>query len=74
MIQRQEAIFFQRPHNDFIWVLSESGTLGLLPYMAILGVAIFYAIVGYTRLRSEAHVKNALSVHVANRGLANTTV
>ncbi len=37
-------IFFQRPHNDFIWVLSESGILGVLSYMAILGIAVFYAL------------------------------
>jgi tetratricopeptide (TPR) repeat protein len=37
-------IFFQRPHNDFIWILSESGILGVLSYMAILGIAVFYVL------------------------------
>ena len=31
----------QRPHNDFIWILCETGILGLLAYLAIF-VSIFY--------------------------------
>jgi O-antigen ligase len=31
----------QRPHNDFLWILCETGLLGLLAYIAIFGV-IFY--------------------------------
>lgn len=31
----------QRPHNDFIWILCETGTLGLITYLAIFGL-IFY--------------------------------
>jgi len=37
-------IFFQSPQNDFIWVLSETGIIGLLSYLSILGIAIFYAL------------------------------
>jgi O-antigen ligase len=35
--QREDAstIFFQRPHNDFLWVLSENGFSGLVFYAAI---------------------------------------
>jgi O-antigen ligase len=40
----QAEIFFQRPHNDFIWVLSETGFMGLFSYLAIFGIAIFYAL------------------------------
>ena len=31
----------QRPHNDFIWILCETGILGLFAYLLIFGV-IFY--------------------------------
>jgi tetratricopeptide (TPR) repeat protein len=36
-------IVFLRPHNDFIWVLSESGGIGLLFYLSIYAISIFYA-------------------------------
>jgi O-antigen ligase len=31
-----------RPHNDYLWVLSEKGIIGLLIFMAVFGVTIFY--------------------------------
>lgn len=35
-------IHFVRPHNDFLWVLTETGIFGLLAFLAIFGIAIFY--------------------------------
>ncbi len=35
-------ILFQRPHNDFLWILSETGPVGLLIYLALL--AVFLAV------------------------------
>lgn len=35
-------IHFQRPHNDYIWVLSETGIFGLILYLSIFGVIIVY--------------------------------
>lgn len=32
---------FQRPHNDFLWILCETGIVGFLAYLILLGV-IFY--------------------------------
>jgi O-antigen ligase len=29
-------ILFQRPHNDYLWILAENGPLGLLAYLALL--------------------------------------
>lgn len=37
-------IVFLRPHNDFIWVLSELGVIGFLFYLAIFAISIFYAL------------------------------
>jgi O-antigen ligase len=34
----------QRPHNDYLWVLSEVGFVGFLFYMAIFGVIIWYIV------------------------------
>ncbi|MGH7495569.1 MAG: O-antigen ligase family protein [bacterium] len=36
-------VHFQQPHNDYLWVWSESGPVALLSYLAIFGVAAFYA-------------------------------
>ena len=30
---------FQRPHNDFLWIASESGLIALLAYLGLLGYA-----------------------------------
>jgi tetratricopeptide (TPR) repeat protein len=35
-------IFFQRPHNDFLWVGSENGILGLVLYFSIFCFAYYY--------------------------------
>jgi O-antigen ligase len=31
-----------RPHNDFLWVLSEKGIFGFVLYLAIFGFALYY--------------------------------
>jgi len=35
---------FQRPHNDFLWVLCETGILGLITYVSVFFICIFYCI------------------------------
>ncbi|NNT70774.1 tetratricopeptide repeat protein [Flavobacterium sp. IMCC34852] len=44
----------QRPHNDFIWILCETGILGLLAYLMIFG-AIFYQL--YSLIKSTTDSK-----------------
>ena len=34
--------YFQRPHNDFIWVLSETGVAGFLFYVGVFAIGAFY--------------------------------
>lgn len=36
-------IWFQRPHNDFLWVLAEIGIPGFLCYASLVVVLLFYA-------------------------------
>ncbi|MHC4527045.1 MAG: O-antigen ligase family protein, partial [Planctomycetota bacterium] len=33
---------FQRPHNDYIWVLFEIGILGFVCYLSIFAITLFY--------------------------------
>lgn len=35
-------IFFQRPHNDFLWVLAENGIIGLILYLMLFCLTYFY--------------------------------
>lgn len=34
--------FFQRPHNDYLWILSESGIFAFIFWLSIFGMAYFY--------------------------------
>jgi len=45
---------FQRPHNDFLWVLSELGILGFLAYLGVFIYAIWSTI---QVLKSESNLK-----------------
>jgi O-antigen ligase len=37
-------IYFMQPHNDYLWVLTETGILGLAAYLLIYILAIWYAV------------------------------
>ena len=37
-------IWFQRPHNDFLWVLAENGVPGFLCYTVFFAVLLFYGL------------------------------
>ena len=37
-------IFYQRPHNDFLWVLSEIGILGFLCYGSLFALSFYYSV------------------------------
>ncbi len=36
-------VLFQRPHNDYLWVCSETGIPGLICYLSVFLMTIFYA-------------------------------
>jgi O-antigen ligase len=38
------SVFFQRPHNDYLWILSETGPLGLLAYIGFIGMIFLAAL------------------------------
>lgn len=37
------TLVFQRPHNDYLWVLAETGIMGFLCYVGIFASAIYYS-------------------------------
>lgn len=53
-------IFFQRPHNDFLWVFTESGASGLILYLLLYIIAFYYLFV--TLWRSKNAHKRYLSL------------
>ncbi|MFN0201468.1 MAG: O-antigen ligase family protein [Bacteroidia bacterium] len=38
------GITFQRPHNDYLWILSESGIFALISHLLLFGFCFFYLI------------------------------
>ena len=34
----------QRPHNDFLWVMAETGILGAISYLLFFGILYYYAV------------------------------
>jgi O-antigen ligase len=40
----EDQINWQRPHNDFLWIFAEKGIFGILLYLAIFILTIFYLI------------------------------
>jgi tetratricopeptide (TPR) repeat protein len=39
-----KTIYFQRPHNDWVWVLAELGIIGFVLYVSLFGMSLYYAI------------------------------
>jgi O-antigen ligase len=37
-----KRVHFQRPHNDYVWILCETGIVGLVLYLSIFGIVIGY--------------------------------
>lgn len=55
-IEESGEILFQRPHNDYIWVLTETGIFGLAAYLMIFGTVLVYAYRVVQHARSEDDV------------------
>jgi len=59
-------IFYQRPHNDFLWVFSELGLLGFLAYS---GMFIFALVMGFRAVRKLTDTNKRLRVWILLSGL-----
>ncbi len=51
--------FYQRPHNDFIWILCEQGIIALICYLSIFIISIYTAI---KLLKSD--IKKKIKIYV----------
>lgn len=54
---RQGLVQFQRPHNDYIWILTEQGIIGLLSYLLLFGGVLFYGFKLLSNKEIGAHQK-----------------
>lgn len=44
LVSEDNNTFYQRPHNDFLWIMSECGIIGILFFVAIWIMAIYFNI------------------------------
>lgn len=42
LVSENNNTFYQRPHNDFLWIMSETGFIGILLFCAVFIIAAFY--------------------------------
>jgi len=52
MHSAEGKIHFQRPHNDFLWMLTETGIISLIIYLIIIGVFYFYAFSNFSKAKT----------------------
>ncbi len=60
-----------RPHNDFLWVLSEKGIVGLALFFLLFGLALYYAI---AIIRSDTTKENKLFALFSIMGIVSYMV
>lgn len=53
-------VFFQRPHNDFIWKYCETGLVGLLAYVLVFLMAFLILIIKYIKSPDRTQSQVAL--------------
>jgi O-antigen ligase len=56
------TVFFQRPHNDFLWVLAETGAAGLLCYLLIFVLAARYCLKAMDRAETDSDFLAAVAI------------
>lgn len=47
--------FYQRPHNDYLWILAETGIIGLIIYLTIIAMVFTTALKILRRLNQPDH-------------------
>jgi len=63
--------FFQRPHNDFLWVFSE---LGILSFLAYVGVFVLTFWLAWKAMRASTSTNEKLQIWVLLSGLVGYVV
>jgi tetratricopeptide (TPR) repeat protein len=57
LLSEDNLTFYQRPHNDFLWMASEAGMIGLILYLLIY---LFTIVTGLSLLYKEKRPENQL--------------
>lgn len=52
-----DETFYLRPHNDYLWVLTESGAVGAILYLSVFVVALYF---GAKTIRSKSNAEKRL--------------
>lgn len=56
LISEDNVTFYQRPHNDYLWKLSESGIIGLLLYLSVFVWVFIHLIKGLIRSKQTDEI------------------
>ncbi len=59
-------LYFQRPHNDYLWVLSESGIFAFIAYCGVFLSALFMIV---RRLKATVHSENRNYLYLLSAAL-----
>ena len=62
---------WRRPHNDFLWILSERGIAGLVVFLSIFFILLYYV---FIILRRETDAKKLLLVVIISSGVVGYLV
>lgn len=57
-------VTYQRPHNDFLWVLAETGMIGFALYLAFWGSALFFGLKKLKSLAPANHWEGVLRLSI----------
>ena len=64
MLTESGTLFYQRPHNDYLWLFSEAG---ILPALLYLGVHVWGIVLSFRRIRPEGF--SAYALHLSWIGI-----
>jgi O-antigen ligase len=56
------VVLFQRPHNDFLWILAESGPGALIFYLMVFGLAFYYCVRIIKSAKKDKDIAMALCI------------
>ncbi len=62
LVSENNTTFYQRPHNDFLWVAAEQGIIGFILYALLFIVILFYLLKALISKNDDSHFKQLLVI------------